>query len=1249
MVNWTPEQETAITARGRNLLVSAAAGAGKTAVLVERIIRRVLDPVDPVDIDRLLVVTFTNAAAQEMKERIAGALAARSREKPQDKNLQRQLLLVGRASISTLHSFCLDMIRQNYYRLSLPEGLVLDPRFRVAGDVEAALIKLETLESLFEDRYAAEDSRFLELVECFGGERDDRVLQELVLKLYDFSRSQPDPSSWLRKATAAFRSNLDDQAIQALFSQVKESIILPLEEAVEKLKDAAALAARPGGPGVYCQDLEMESEMLQRLLLMFSELSWQDCLRALGEVRFASLKPCRDKNVAEELKNETTTLRSEAKEIIKKLQTVFLARTPQEYIEDMWKIAPLMDSLCLLVEDYSRLYLKAKLERNVIDFADLEHFAINLLSVEEKEGHHRSELAEKLRDRYVEILVDEYQDINSVQETILKLVSREELPGNMFMVGDVKQSIYRFRLAEPGLFLARYREYGGLPAGQRFPGRRIALSRNFRSRDFIINGVNYLFRQIMSAKLGGIDYGADAELVQGASYPEYPAEAGSVLPGMIEVHIVNRRAEALAEPGEEEDRQEAEAQADREGEEELDTVQYEARIAGRRILELVKRQVWDGEMKAYRPVRFRDIVVLMRSTKNAGEVFIEELRRLGIPVYAETGAGYLEVQEIKTMLSLLKIIDNPRQDIPLAAVLRSPIVGLTAEELACIRMGMPRADFYNAVCLAARREKGELGEKLRRFMRRLRRWRTFSRRKSLVELIWLLFRETGYYDCAGAMPGGSQRQANLRALYDRAKQYEETTMKGLSRFLRFMEKLEETSQDLGTARPLGEKEEVVRIMSIHKSKGLEFPIVILAGLGRRFNFRDLREDILVDRDLGLGPVIVDYEKRLKYPTLARIAVRNRLKNELLAEEARILYVALTRAREGLVLVGTVDGLAGKLRKWRRVTRLKGWEFTPGIQVGANCFLDWLGPALLRHKDGRALLEAAGIAGNGENKEDPSRWQITVWHQQAAPGREKAAEKKDREKLARVAALLPVEGTGGYRQAVSDRLGWRYQYAALSSIPAKLSVTEIKHRFHQANEDEMSGSTFSRQCDFSRRPVFLQEEKGLSAAEKGAAFHLVMGHLDLSQSLTEENIREQVGLLVKKEIITPAQGNSISCRAIEMFFRSSLGKRLAGSPQIMRETPFIMLLPAGEALGIKGVPAGEKILVQGTIDCLFAEGDDYVLLDYKTDLVTRETREMFIERYRMQLDLYGRAVEAVFGKPVRERILYSVALGEAIVL
>lgn len=1244
---WTPEQTAAFTCRNRNILVSAAAGSGKTAVLVERIIRYLLDERKPVDVDCLLVVTFTNAAAHEMKERIGKALAQRLSEEPDNKHIERQILLLGKASISTLHAFCLDIIRQNYYLLNLPNNLALDPAFRIADEIEVALLKQEVLDELLEERYGQENSIFLQFVESFGGERDDSKLQDLILKVYNFSRSQSEPYVWLDTAAQVFQGNLEDDRVNILFYNMAASIATALEEALTKLKRAETLAKMPGGPQIYQSNLSEEKLQLEEALALLQKPAspsyWTALYQVLSEIKFGRLKACRGE-IVEKLKAESQAYRNEAKSIVQKIQKDFLSRKPEELLQDMQDMAPLMAVLCGLVAEFSERFLEAKLERNILDFSDIEHFSLNLLRCKEDETWQPTALALKLKKRYKEVLIDEYQDINNVQETILNLVSRENSEPNLFMVGDVKQSIYGFRLADPSLFLNKYQNYSKDVSSRE---EKIVLSKNFRSRNGIVDGVNYVFRQVMLDKVGGIAYDSDAELVYGAPYPSLP-ECDKCLASPVEVHIVEK---AVKEEGEEEEKEEEDVIF--ELKEDLDVLQMEAKIVGERIQELLSYNVWDKDVGAFRALHCRDIVILLRSTKTAAPLFLEGLRQLAIPAYADSGTGYFDAQEVQTVLSLLKIIDNPRQDIPLTAVLCSPLVELAPEELAAIRLQRPQGDFYNAVRLAARREKGQLKVNLRTFLKNLQHWRTFARRHSIVDLIWLIYRETNFYSYVGALPGGKQRQANLRFLLERAKQYEATNMKGLFKFLRFLEKLQDSNNDLGAARALGENEDVVRIMSIHKSKGLEFPVVILAGLGKGFNMKDINEEILIDKDLGLGPMWVDYEQRLKYPTLAKLAIRSKLKREMIAEEIRILYVAMTRAQEKLIMVGGVKQLKKKLKNWSSIVFRPEEGLPLNIVSNSKCFWEWLGPCLMRHSAGTPLrsladLEEQQAANLSLLNADNSQWQIYLWDQGKLQCQENNEENSYKERLVRIKSFLPVEEEERGEEAV-QRLKWQYPYQVLADIPVKLSVTEIKNRYQLLAQDEFTNNTtFSYERHFAARPQFLQEDRGLSASERGSAFHLVMRHLYLSTEMTQDNINQQIAAMIEQELITLAQGKAVDVLAIVQFFQSSLGRRMVKSPQVMREIPFTWKFPAVE-LYKERQDLTENLLLQGTIDCLFVEEDDLVLLDYKTDLVTKDTVDLLKKRYQVQMQLYSRAVETILQKNVKEKYFYSFAVGEAILL
>jgi len=1267
---WSREQVEAVKARGSNLLVSAAAGAGKTSVLVQRIIDYLKDPAHPVDVDRLLVVTFTNAAAAEMRERIRRQLAEELTSNPSARHLQRQLTLLNHASIMTLHSFCLEVVRQHFYRLDL------DPNFRVADEGEAGLLQLEVLEELLEARYQEEDNEdFLALVDAYGGERDDAGLMDCVLKVYRFARSNPWPQGWLTRSLAAI--TIGPGAVPdncAWCRELKADLALQLEGSCSDLRQAIALCRRPGGPIVYLDNLAEDLKMLEELRAACRG-TWQDMFAGFRQVSFGRLKAARNhEGMDVALHKQVKDLRDGVKERIYRLRDTYFSQSPEQQLEDLQKLAPVMSTLVQLVLDFGESFRQAKKNRGIVDFGDLEHYCLQVLLREGVEPGvlAPSPVAVEMQERFIEVLVDEYQDINAVQEAILQLVSRQDRGApNLFMVGDVKQSIYRFRLADPGLFLEKYRRF---PLEKGHGERRINLKKNFRSRPAVIEGVNFVFRQVMTPRVGEITYDEEAELVCGFDYPP-PGEDTVLLSPEVEVYLVDRQQGNIG--GDEEVTEEPDAPPAPNGEEEneeelLNVAEMEARLVARRIRALVDsgRCIWDKREARYRPIHYADIAVLMRTTRGVANVFVDEFRRSGIPAYAELGSGYFAAGEVETMLSLLQVIDNPQQDIPLLAVLRSPLVGLSAEELAQIRCCDRKSGFYQAVRAAASSLESEVGKKLRVFLEQLEKWRTTARRERLTTLIWEVYRDTRYYDYVGGMPGGAHRQANLRLLQTWAGKYEGTTFRGLFHFLRFIERLRERGGDMGAARTLGENEDVVRIMSIHRSKGLEFPIVFVTGLGRRFNFSDLRDTILTHRCLGVGPEFVDARLGISYPTVVKLALRQRLRRETLAEEMRLLYVAMTRAREKLFLVGTVRDLAIKAASWCRMAQASGAGRAevggeagrhcdragrgPGAAVtpladvvlaGAGSFLDWLGPALVRHPGGKPLQEAAGRHGAmDEGETAPAGFKVRIISAGQAGQQVVQLQPGQQELLDKVRRGLPV-AAGNCYEAVSRRLAWQYPCRSAVGKAAKLAVTEIKRVF-DARQDEEEPADATRVPVFTERPRFVQETRGLTAAERGIAMHLVMQHLDLKRVLKREAVVEQVARMVEKELLTPEQAEAVDVSAIVRFFAGDLGKRVLQAREVLREIPFSMALPAGRVYPDLANNSDERVMVQGVIDCLADEGDGFLLLDYKTNWLGPGRLEELARHYRWQLALYTEAVESILGRPVKQKFLYFLAEGIA---
>lgn len=1211
--NWTEAQWQAISERGRHLLVAAGAGAGKTAVLVERIIQRVTDAERPLNIDQLLVVTFTNAAAAEMRERISAAIAAKLAECPDDGHLTRQLALLGRASIATLHSFCLDLLRQHFYRLDL------DPAFRIADVTEAELLRTDVLERLFEERYQAGDELFTELVDAYGGTHDDSHLQEIMLQLDSFASSHPDPVAWLTLLPELLS---DAAARETWLTELAAVVQGRLAQARASLQRALAISAQPDGPAQYLDHLTSELQQVEGAMDGAGE-DWDELRRLTQLIDFLRLPSKRGGDP--DLREQAKAARETAKEIIAKLSERLLAQTKAELVAGLDAVQPGMHLLCQLTLEFRKRYGQAKQSRAIVDFNDLEHMALAVL----KEGDQPSPIALDLRQHFVEILVDEYQDINGVQEAILQaLVDPSGQNNQLFMVGDVKQSIYRFRLADPTLFLKKYHDYGAHPEH----GVRIDLAHNFRSRPSVLHAVNYLFRQLMTERVGELVYDQAAELKPGAVYPE---SEHAVTP-QVEVMLVERNPAGGGATAEDEEDALAE----------LDSTGREARLIGLEIRRLVEEsglKVWDRRQQRYRDVAYRDVVILLRATSGRANTFLEQLRQLDVPAYAELGTGYFQTTEIQTMQSLLQVIDNPRQDIPLAAVLRSPLVGLRGSDLVEIRLAAPELSFHEAL-VATGSQQGTLAELVRSFLAGLDRWREQSRRTSLSDLIWQIYRDTGYYALVGAMPGGSERQANLRALHDRARQYEQTSFRGLFRFLRFIERLQAEQGDLGTARALGENEDVVRIMSVHKSKGLEFPVVFVGGLGNKFNLRDLHRDLLIHKQLGLGPLAVDFAQRMRYPTLTRLVIEQQLLLETLSEELRVLYVALTRAREKLYLVGSQRNLPHAMAKWATAADLPRGvrdSLPEGMLAEGRCFLDWLGPALMGHPDARAWVGETGAEPPAVLMDaGDSCWRFRVGDD---AGLENETEQTHLAEELRAVAERRVLPDHGFAEDIAARLGWTYLHTALRGKHVKVSVSELKRRYEVVDEEAAPIERWQRPA--VPRPKFVQQQAGISSTELGSAVHLLLQHVDLRQPPTMPYLQQLRSTMQQQSLLNGEQAEMIDLELVTSFLQSDLGCRLRQAKHIWRELPFSLRLDASLLYGPEC--AGEHVFVQGIVDCVWQEGTGAVLIDFKSDHVTQEDYRLASERYRVQLDLYTQALQELFQLPVTERYLYFLRIGKAV--
>ena len=1232
---WTKEQLKAIDTRRCNLLVAAAAGSGKTAVLVERIIKIVTDEKNPVDIDKLLVVTFTSAAAAEMRERIAAAITKALERNPSSKSLQRQLTLLSRANITTMHSFCLDVIKNNFHTIDL------DPAFRIGDETEGTLLKNEILDEMFEDYYEKDDMEFFNLVEAYSGSKDDEKLKEMVLDLYRFSMSGPWPEKWLIEKAEEFNiSSLEELDKTVWVEVLKNDINMEVDSFINLYYKAIEMINDTEGIEEY---LDTFNDELSRIISLKESLNLglSEIYDKLFKISFGRLKSIRKNKVSDvDAQNLVKSIRDEVKKKICKLQDDIFMLSPAEMLEGINLTYPFMKKLSEITLEFSKRFSERKKEKNMLDFNDLEHLCLRILIDKTEDGDTiPSKVSENFRELFDEVLVDEYQDSNNVQEAIINLVSRKNTDNpNVFMVGDVKQSIYRFRQAKPELFLEKYNTYSRNDEGK---NKVIQLYKNFRSREEVINAVNYIFKEVMSLNVGELEYTEDEALNLGANFKELNEE-GAYKGGEVELHILDKN---ITSENEDED------------EEDIDSINLEARVVARRINELMsqaneeKFRVLDKETGEYRPLKYKDIVILLRATKNWSEIFLDELGLSGIPVYADTGSGYFESIEIRTIMSLLKIIDNPLQDVPMIAVLKAPFARFNAEELADIRMIDKSKYFYENI-LEIVNEDIEVSEELKKkcsiFIENLNKWRNKSVYTPIDEFIWYLYMDTSYYGYVGAMPNGVLRQANLKILFQRAKQYEETSFKGLFNFINFINKLRKSSGDMGSAKILGENEDVVRIMSIHKSKGLEFPVVFLAGAGKQFNLMDLNNRILHHDDLGFGPDYIDLEKRISYSTLPKEAIKKKIRLETLSEEMRILYVAFTRAKEKLIITGATRDIDKTVEKWVQAASVEKSKISPAEVLKGKSYLDWIGMALCQHKDGEPLRERIGVS-SGIAKDDLSTWKVNLWDSNNLFV-EKNLEAVD--EISIDEELFINSRAETVDKEIARRLGYEYKYLDSTIIKSNISVSDLKKAGYEPSDEYRGESLFKEKPVL--KPRFLQEKKGLSAAERGTAMHFVMQKIDYDRVDSLENIKIQLEEMLQNELLTKDEFKAINPYKIYNFFKCDLGKNILKVYNeggiIHRELPFFTRISASKVKeDISKESYSEEVRLQGVIDLFFELDGEIILVDYKTDYVEDNIEEEMNKRYKIQLDYYSDAIKKITGKVVNKRYLYLFYIDKAIEL
>lgn len=1255
-VNWTKEQEQVINLRNRNILVSAAAGSGKTAVLVQRILKKVMDPEHPVDIDRLLIMTFTRAAAGEMRERIANALEDALCENPDNEHLQRQTTLIHTAQITTIDGFCAYVIR-NYFHL-----IGLDPGYRTGEEGELKLLKEDVMKELLENYYIKDDKKFKYFIECYASGKTDDGIKELIYSLYNAAMSNPYPDTWLEECIDSYR-NTDLESVKSSewMNLLWKNITEDLCQAKELITQARSFCNAPGGPYLYDEALQSDLILIRAAEEKAAAGDFDGAGELLGKTAFAALSRKKPKDpVDDTLKEQVKSLRENAKDILKDIGTRYFSVKEEELPVLLETCREPVEMLVELTREFIRMYGEKKREKNILDFTDMEHFALEILiqrvhaaeengendgnwTGESKYIYHMSPAARELSLKYDEVMVDEYQDSNLVQEMITNCVSGwADGRKNIFMVGDVKQSIYRFRLARPELFMEKYKKYTLTDSEE----QRIDLHKNFRSRSQVLSCANFIFRQIMGEDLGGIAYDEAAALYPGAVFPEGARDEFL----STEVLLVEKDSEELEDLMEGQDARE-----------------LEALTISHRIQEMVgKEKILDKETGEYRPVRYGDIVILLRTASGWSETFTDVLSAHGIPVYAASKTGYFSALEVVTVLNYLQVCDNPLQDIPLAGVLRSPLAGCTTQELAVIREEDPEGMLYESVLhflgeeeqcsLISPKEREALQEKLHGFITLLNEMRDLAVYTPVHELILEILRRTGYGNYAKALPNGAQRSANLAMLVEKAMDYEKTSYRGLFNFVRYIEHLQKYEVDYGEVNLSGAGEGSVEIMTIHKSKGLEFPVVILAGMGKQFNFQDLNAKLLIHPDYGLGADAILPDRRMVVSTLNKQVIRRQLLEESLGEEIRVLYVALTRAKEKMILTGAVSNLDKELISLSHF-RENQTELLPAeTRLKGKNYLDYVLPALARHRCMDSLYEKIGLFPTKENPlyEDPAQFQVKritaqmlteaeVVNQATGQMEENLLEDWDCEKVM----------DSGIREELDKRFGFVYPYEYRRDIPVKVTVSDLKKKSYHEDE-EIEEAVYFEPDLVPLVPRFIEEkteaEEEFTGAARGTAYHRVMECLEYGKTNTSQNLKEQIEELVQNQKLSEVEAKCVRVSDIRGFVECDLGQRMKAAAlkgRLFREQPFVISRSAAKI--DESWDESERVLVQGIIDAYFLEDEEIVLVDYKTDYVRRGEEKKLIERYHTQLEDYGQALERMTGRRVKEKYIYSFALKKAILL
>lgn len=1123
-----------------------------------------------------------------MREKILEAIYKKIEENPEDENLQKQVILLNKASISTIHSFCLDVIKNNFYEIDVSANT------RIADDSEILLLQQEVIDDLFEEKYEKEDANFIKLIKTYTKYNQDETLKDLILRVYSYIQASPFPEEWLEEQIEKLNiedgTNFSDTVWGKIITENANQI---LEDSILKLQNIRTKMTR--FPELDKFTAKIEDDIDKYTYIQNNLSDWDTAVEAINTLKNAIWT--KDQKITNDLKDEAKDVRESTKDEFKKVKKLMNCSS-EEAVQDIKYMYPILKMLKDLILEFSQKFYQRKREKNIMDFSDMEHLALKILVKKDENGNVvKSEIAKKYENKFEEIAIDEYQDSNLVQEYILTSVSRGN---NIFMVGDVKQSIYKFRQARPKLFLDKYDSYKLEPVDGE--DRKIQLFKNFRSRSNILDFTNLVFEDIMSRELGNIEYNQDEYLNLGANFEtiqnqDYKTE--------LEILDLSEENDDIWKTDEEETEEE---------QEKVEDVVLEARFVARKIKELIdsKYQIIDKKT-GRRDIQYKDIAILLRTSSGVANVYEKEISELEIPVYSDSSSQYLQSVEIETIMSLLRIINNPMQDIPLVTVMRSPIGNFTDNELIEIRMADRNSSFYEALL------KSDL-EKAHRFLSLLKELREDEEYMTLDEWIWNIYTKTGYMNYVNLMPNGALRVSNLRMLFERAKQYEEASFKGLYNFINFIDKIKFNQEDLKAAKIIGENENVVRIMTIHKSKGLEFPVVILAGVGKQFNFRDLNGKILLDQDLGMGPQYIDSDRYIEFKTLAKKALAIKEKNEAISEEMRILYVALTRAKEKLIIVGRQKDVNKKMSEKQKLLEIYSTiddnKINPYLLQKYKTYLDWL--ELIYLKEG--VANTKNLFTVNINKREKTSVKIENEVEDISKKIIENSNKNNNEQE---------------KEKIKEILNWQYKHQSIEGIPTKTSVSKLKEEREQ-------------EIQITQEPKFINEEAKtkLTGAQKGTLIHLCLQKMRETEEYNLEKITELIEGLKDKEIITEIEAQNIDKEKLLEYTNSQLWTELKQAKEIHKEHPFYINIKASRIYNQINKEDDEDILVQGVIDLFFIDKDDnLILVDYKTDYVQNENE--LIEKYKGQLDLYKEALEQSLDKKVDKMCIYSVYLNKLI--